>query len=514
MKPQPNLSEAEFIAKANSGEKIISIYASLLSDLSTPVLVYAKLKDFFKDCFLFESVHGGEKLGRYSFVGANSLLSYSSYQNDSKNPYDDLEKILNSYALANADTELKFFHKGLVGFFSFESVKRIETSLDLKTSHLPESFFYLAGDLVVFDHVEQRLFLIVNNLIDDLSEAVLKLSYEKALRALEKLLEIIQNSSKLDILPASLVSNNINHSEFKSNTSEEEFKKMVAKAKEHILEGDIFQAVLSQRFYVEKDLDPLTVYRCLRNLNPSPYLYLMNIDLSKEGRESFSIVGSSPEMLVKSVYEVGENAEIGVPQQSQIVAREQCSRWAELRPIAGTYRRGISNAEDTALAEKLLADTKEIAEHVMLVDLGRNDLGRVSENGSIYLAENMVVEKYSHVLHIVSSVKGKLRKDITNIALLKACFPAGTLTGAPKVEAIKIISSLEKEARGPYGGCLGYIGFDGTLNVAITIRTIIVEKNLASIQCGAGIVADSDPDSEYRETFNKAAALMQVLNSL
>jgi anthranilate synthase component 1 len=202
--------------------------------------------------------------------------------------------------------------------------------------------------------------------------------------------------------------------------------------------------------------------------------------------------------------------------KSEIIKNEngESEIWAELRPIAGTYKRGENASEDKILIEELLKDTKEIAEHVMLVDLGRNDLGRVCENGTIHLAENMVVEKYSHVLHIVSSVKGKLKKDISSIALLKACFPAGTLTGAPKVEAIKIISKLENEARGPYGGCLGYINLDGTINVAIVIRTIILEKHQASIQCGAGIVADSSPESEYQETFNKARALMEVLSTL
>jgi anthranilate synthase component 1 len=494
MKPQLNLSEEEFITKAQAGEKIISNFTCLLSDLDTPVSTYAKLSQHFKDCFLFESVLGGEKLGRYSFIGANALNKFSSFKTDDFSPYDEIENLLSNYSYKNLslniqDTvthnisqELKFFHKGFVGFFSFESIQRIEPSLDLKESPLPEYFLYLAGSLIVFDHVGQKLYIISNSLIESLETEYLKNTYQKNTENINQLITIISEEHTLEKI---------------NDTAS---KEMVKKAQEHILEGDIFQVVLSQRFFLEAELDALTTYRLLRSLNPSPYLYLFNVDLSHLDKESFSIVGSSPEMLIKSEILENENGE------SEI--------WAELRPIAGTYKRGKNTSEDKILTEKLLKDTKEIAEHVMLVDLGRNDLGRVCENGTIHLAENMVVEKYSHVLHIVSSVKGKLKKTINSIALLKACFPAGTLTGAPKIEAIKIISKLENEARGPYGGCIGYINLDGTINVAIMIRTIILEKHQASIQCGAGIVSDSSPESEYQETFNKARALMEVLLAL
>jgi anthranilate synthase component 1 len=514
MKPQLNLSEEEFITKAKAGEKIISNFTCLLSDLDTPVSTYAKLSQHFKDCFLFESVLGGEKLGRYSFIGANALNKFSSFKTDDFSPYDEIENLLSNYSYKNQslniqDTvthnisqELKFFHKGFVGFFSFESIQRIEPSLDLKESPLPEYFLYLAGSLIVFDHVGQKLYIISNSLIESLEADYLKNVYQKSTDNINQLITIISEKHHLEKIndTASKNTKEPEISKFKSNSSEKAFKDMVRKAQEHILEGDIFQVVLSQRFFLEAELDALSTYRLLRSLNPSPYLYLFNVDLSHLDKESFSIVGSSPEMLIKSEIIKNENGE------SEI--------WAELRPIAGTYKRGENASEDKILIEELLKDTKEIAEHVMLVDLGRNDLGRVCENGTIHLAENMVVEKYSHVLHIVSSVKGKLKKDISSIALLKACFPAGTLTGAPKVEAIKIISKLENEARGPYGGCLGYINLDGTINVAIVIRTIILEKHQASIQCGAGIVADSSPESEYQETFNKARALMEVLSTL
>ncbi len=515
MKQQLNLSEEEFITKARAGEKIISNFACLLSDLDTPVSTYAKLSQHFKDCFLFESVLGGEKLGRYSFIGANALNKFSSFKTDDFSPYDEIENLLANYSYQNQnlniqDTvthdisqELKFFHKGFVGFFSFESIERIEPSLDLKESPLPEYFLYLAGSLIVFDHVEQKLYIISNSLIESLETEYLKNTYQKNTEDINQLITIISEEHTLEKINDTSSKNTkekeLEIRKFKSNSSEKAFREMVKKAQEHILEGDIFQVVLSQRFFLEAELDPLTTYRLLRSLNPSPYLYLFNVDLSHLDKESFSIVGSSPEMLIKSEILENENGE------SEI--------WAELRPIAGTYKRGKNANEDKILTEKLLKDTKEIAEHVMLVDLGRNDLGRVCENGTIHLAENMVVEKYSHVLHIVSSVKGKLKKTINSIALLKACFPAGTLTGAPKIEAIKIISKLENEARGPYGGCIGYINLDGTINVAIMIRTIILEKHQASIQCGAGIVADSSPESEYQETFNKARALMEVLSA-
>lgn len=499
---KPQLSETEFIHKAKSGEKIITNFTSLLSDTDTPVSVYAKLSKHFKDCFLFESVLGGEKLGRYSFVGAEAINKFVSFKNDEKNPFDELENLLLEYSSTNnaaasmlsRTADLNFFHQGFVGFFSFESMQRIEACLNLKESPLPECFFYLAGSLIVFDHIEQKLYIIVNSQVKENSdETALKELYKLSNEKINKLIAIISEESDLKRIP-SIDKNSQSFSTdiFQSNTEKKSFLEIIEKAKEHILEGDIFQVVLSQRFFIEHCIDPLSAYRLLRSLNPSPYLYLFNVDMSNTGSESFSIVGSSPEMLVKS--ELLDNDIL-----------------AELRPIAGTYRRGKNSSEDAALAEKLLQDTKEVAEHVMLMDLGRNDLGRVSENGSIYVAEKMLIEKYSHVLHIVSSIKGKLRQDINSIDLLKACFPAGTLTGAPKVEAIKTISELETEARGPYGGCIGYLDLNGTINVAIMIRTIIIEKNRASIQCGAGVVADSIPESEYQETFNKARALMEVL---
>ena len=493
--------------------KIISNSRTFISDVDTPVSLYNKLSKHYSDCFLFESVLGGENLGRYSFIGCSALDTFisfknkSKYPNNSSNPYEQIKNFLNEFATNLEDNvsvtnDLEFFHQGLVGFMSFESMQRIEPCLDLQESHLPESFFYLAGNLIVFDHVSQKLYVVNNILLeDDYDQAKLDGLYQTSNQELDKLSSIIHEVNNLERKEFNeKIQASPSNDSFKSNTSKEEFIAMVNKAKEHILEGDIFQVVLSQRFEKETQLSALDLYRVLRSLNPSPYLFIFNANLERDNLgENFTIVGSSPEMLIKTEKKFNQHG-----------AEEL---WAELRPIAGTYKRGQNQAQDIKLAEKLLNDPKERAEHVMLLDLGRNDLGRVCEHGSIHVAQNMIIEKYSHVLHIVSSLKGKLKSDMSSVELLEACFPAGTLSGAPKIEAVNIISKLEKDPRGPYGGCIGYINLDGTINVAIMIRSIIIESNKISIQAGAGVVADSDPESEYQETFNKAAALISAVES-
>ena len=486
----------------NSGKQIISNYRVFVSDVDTPVSLYNKLNKYYDDCFLFESVLGGENLGRYSFIGSAALDTYFTYQSEMKNPYDDLKDIVNNYS--NNSTEdisstLDFFHQGMVGFFGFESMQRIEPCLELQSSHLPESFFYLVGNLIIFDHVSQKLYLINNICLRNIQDEIeLEETLKSSESELKKLTEIIHEKNNLERINFEIEEVSP-EKPFNSNTKKEEFVEMVNKAKEHILEGDIFQVVLSQRFEKNTSINALDLYRTLRSLNPSPYLFIFNVNL-KDTEKNFSIVGSSPEMLIKS--------------EKKLSYDNKTEIWAELRPIAGTYRRGANEFEDRKLAEKLLNDPKERAEHLMLLDLGRNDLGRVCANGSIHVAQNMIIEKYSHVLHIVSSLKGKLKEEMSSIELLKACFPAGTLSGAPKIEAVKIISELEKTPRGPYGGCIGYINFDGTINLAIMIRSLILEKNKISIQAGAGVVADSDPESEYQETFNKAAALMSAVERM
>lgn len=468
-----------------SKQAIVSNYIEIVADLDTPVSIYSKLKTHSKDAFLFESVIGGERIGRYSFIGFKALEKLISYDGD---PYTKLSAKFDQINQSKSPStqDLPFFHQGYVGYFSFETVKYIEPSLKMQKSKFPEAYLLLVGSLVVFDRVSQKIYLIVNTLVgDDLDE-----QYQASVQGLEELQALLQETNKLEQLDLALdqASKSPLAAGFKSNTGEAEFKAMIEAAKEHILEGDIFQAVLSHRLDKEASIDPLKAYRILRTINPSPYLFLYNLELESG---NVSLVGSSPEMIVKS--------DEGM---------------AEVRPIAGTYRRGATAAEDEQLAAALLADEKERAEHVMLIDLARNDLGRVCEQGSIKLDQNMIVEKYSHVLHIVSSVIGKLNAKYgynSGIELFKACFPAGTLSGAPKVEALKIIAKLEKEARGLYGGGIGYFGLDGMIDVAIMIRTMVIEANKVSLQAGAGVVADSVPESELQETYNKAGALVKVI---
>jgi anthranilate synthase component 1 len=487
-----NLSFEEF-AKLSKNNRLVCNHSELLSDIDTPVSIYAKLRKHSPQAFLFESVTGGEKLGRYSFIGFKALKVISSPE--SQNSYEELRKELSENPCADNET-LAFFHKGFVGYFSFESIQSIEPSLNIRKAYLyPQMYMLLVGSMVVLDHIEQKLYLINNSLLDPAkttSREYLLDEYNQSQAELANIKKIIFEESPLERIKLDKQVD----IDFVSNTGEAEFMRMVDKAKEHILEGDIFQIVLSHKLSADIAVDPLKVYRILRTVNPSPYLFIFNICPGNLQDPSLCLVGSSPEILVKC------SKDSGSPDLT-----------AELRPIAGTYKRGNSDAEDEELSQKLINDPKEKAEHLMLIDLARNDLGRVCQKGSIKLAQNMIVEKYSHVLHIVSSVTGLLDKNFCpeSVDLLKASFPAGTLSGAPKIEAVKIIGQLEKETRGPYGGCIGYIGLDGTMDMAITIRTIFIEPTRVTIQAGAGIVADSDRSMEYQETLNKAEALIKVL---
>lgn len=508
----------EFCALAQK-QTIVTNWHEVLADLDTPVLIYAKLRSKSEDAFLFESVEGGEKLGRYSIIGYKAIKKIQS-RNENDNGYEILDKELSKYKQDEENQDLPFFHKGFVGYLSFESVQRIEASLKMQASKYPEMYMLLAGSLVVFDHVKHKLYLVSNvdmteyqNPQKQISEHGLKSAYEKSLEQLEELRALISSDYQLPRLHLDLYDKN-NHKilsqedkiisstsqsqiVFKSNTGKEAYMKQVEKLKEHILEGDIFQAVPSHILTANISLDPLKAYRILRTINPSPYLFLFNIKDSKT-ENYFSLVGSSPEMLVKCTRESKDSPFV-----------------AQIRPIAGTYPRGKSPEEDDKLSERLLSDTKEIAEHVMLVDLARNDLGRVCENGTVQVADNMIIEKYSHVLHIVSSVLGELKSEYTNksgLELIKACFPAGTLSGAPKVKALELLSELEHSPRGPYGGCVGHIDLDGSTDTAMIIRTLFIESGQVHIQAGAGIVADSNPETEYNETLNKASALIKVVN--
>lgn len=497
------LSFKEFCALSQK-ELIVSNWMEVLADLETPVSIYSKLREASKDAFLFESVEGGEKIGRYSIIGYKPLKSFASYDED---PYQKLELELKKYQDLNNHDQLPFFHKGYVSYLAFETVKYAEPRLQgqLQKHRLPEMYALLVGSLAVFDHAKHKLYLISNIFIDKkdedpnakLDEGYLRGLYEKSIQEIKQLKEQISISHQLENIPMETISLSPQKIDFESNTGKEEYMKMVNKAKDYILEGDIFQVVPSHRMTAKVKVDPLHAFRILRTINPSPYLFLFNINSQDRDQKpiSFSLVGSSPEMVVKNTKD---------PSSSEFIA--------ELRPIAGTYPRGKNPQEDDEFAAKLLKDQKEIAEHVMLVDLGRNDLGRVCKNNSIEVAENMVIEKYSHVLHIVSSVIGKLKDEHSGIGLLKACFPAGTLSGAPKIRAMEIIAELEKDPRGPYGGCIGYFSLDKSIDTAMIIRTMLIEDDQVTIQAGGGVVADSDPEKEYQETLNKAGALMKVVS--
>lgn len=467
---------------------VVPVWAEVLADLETPVSAYLKLVGDGSG-FLLESVEGGEQWARYSFVGRRPSVALKSHDGKvdwegtppiselSGNPLEVLARLLD-YCQAPQVENLPPLHGGVVGYLGYDVVRYIE-SLPRTTRDdlsLPEVLLYLATDLVVFDHLDQKIQFVQNVLIADNPET----QYEEAVAKIEE--AIAQLSRPLGYSPSRVELHNP-QIRFDSNISAEEFSSAVERAKEYILDGEIFQVVLSQRFSVPLEVDPFNIYRALRLLNPSPYMYYIK-------HPEVTLVGCSPEPMVQ--------------------LRE--GRVFE-RPIAGTRRRGSDLGEDQMLEAELLADPKEIAEHVMLVDLARNDIGRVVEFGTASVDELMTVEKYSHVMHIVSSVSGRLVPGYDALDVLKATFPAGTVSGAPKVRAMEIIDELEVARRGPYAGVVGYFDFSGNMDTAITIRTVVVKGSVAYIQAGAGIVADSDPVQEQKECENKARALLAAVEA-
>jgi anthranilate synthase component I len=493
----PSIKDFKDIAANSDNKKIIPVWCEIIADTETPVSAYHKVCKDKKYSFLLESVEGGESIARYSFIGTDPLYVLKSDQTETcisnifnnevlmkaDNPYDLLEKFLTSYTVH--DSELPF-SPGVVGYFSYDSVKYIEPTVENafnkveECTSFPNAYFMIAGSVLVFDHVKHKIYIVSNVLAN---KDTIDQDYKNAVDKIKLMLSELTVSHNLT--PLNMEMKNVQKQEVSSNITKEEWINAINCAKEHIKAGNIFQVVLSQRFCIENISHPFTIYRALRSINPSPYLYYLNFN-------DFQIIGSSPEIMVKC-------------------SRE---RIAELRPIAGTRKRGLDLEEDLVLEKELLDDPKERAEHIMLVDLGRNDLGRVCEYGTVKVKRLMSVEKYSHVQHIVSDVRGKLRDNLNSIDLVKACFPAGTVSGAPKIRAMEIIYDLEKAARGPYAGCIGYFGFNNEVNTAITIRTMLVRNNKIFVQAGAGIVADSDPETEYVETQNKAAALVQALTNL
>jgi anthranilate synthase component I len=491
-----SVSEKEFLAYAKQGN-LVPVFKEIYGDLETPVAAYMKLAKASKYSFLLESVEGTEKMARYSFLAKDPDLVFRVKGKDAEilrlsqkrmkaekqlfthSPMEIVRELISGYKFVNI-SGLPHFCGGLVGYMSYDMVRFFEKIPNIAKDDLgfPDAVLMMAKDIVVFDHLYHTIRVVsCVEITPKASKAALVKQYRSALKRIDAIIGDLNKPLKASVTPAK---SNVSV-KTRSNCTKAHFERMVEQGKEQIRAGEIIQVVLSQRFDVDINADPLTVYRTLRALNPSPYMYILNFD-------GFHLIGSSPELLVRV--------------DQGVVAT---------RPIAGTRPRGKTPEEDAALEKDLLADPKELAEHVMLVDLGRNDLGRVCKEGSVKVTDLMSVERYSHVMHIVSNVEGVLKEDQDAVSALQAVFPAGTLSGAPKIRAMEIIESLEKTRRGPYGGCIGYLSFSQDLNTCITIRTIVVKGKKAYVQAGAGIVADSDPACEYQETLNKAKAQIRAL---
>jgi anthranilate synthase component I len=482
---------AEFMRLARK-YNLIPVTREVQADLETPASCFLKLADP-EHSFLLESVEGGEKLARFSFIGLSPSCTFESKGRHVKiaragkkaetfqtktDPLAELEKLLKSFRQAPVG-ELPPFSGGAVGYMGYDVVRFFEKVSDKNKDPygIPDSFFMLTDTLLAFDHVQKKIKVVCNVHLEPGVDA--GRAYQKAEAKIEEIIHDLQMPAPRAKLLAATVEGPVADAE--SNFSPASFKKIVLKAKEYITKGDIFQVVLSQAFRAKVRSESFDVYRALRSINPSPYMFYLDAG-------PFQLVGSSPEVHVRC--EDGK---------------------ATLRPIAGTRPRGKSGAKDKALEKELLADIKERAEHLMLVDLGRNDLGRVCDFKSVKVPEFMTIERYSHVMHIVSRVEGRLSKKKTPFDLLRATFPAGTVSGAPKVRAMEIIDELENRRRGFYAGIVGYFSYSGNLDSCIAIRTLLVKDGYATVQAGAGVVADSKPENEYLETVNKAKGLLKAV---
>jgi len=477
---QPGFSEFAKLARRGN---IIPVYAEVLADLLTPVSAYLNISRKEKYSFLLESVVGGEHTARYSFLGVSPYSVFSSkgnkYTIDGEehegDPLKAIDGIFKNFKVAGADA-LPPFIGGGVGYFGYDIVRHIE---DLPADaqddlDFPDILFMLCDSILIFDHLKHVIKIVCCIRMDD--GGTLKGLYRDAVERIQGLYEKLRSSSFIEE-GMDLTQRRKKPVKFRANMKKEEYKEMVRKGKKYIRAGDIFQVVLAQRFSAKVDVPPFDIYRVLRSLNPSPYMFYLNLDEIK-------LVGASPEILV--------------------TLRD---REVVVRPIAGTRPRPADPAQEDAVIEDLLSDEKERAEHIMLVDLGRNDVGRIAEPGKVQVDDLMVIEKYSHVIHIVSNVKGRLKRGRSPMDVLRATFPAGTVSGAPKVRAMEIIDELEPTRRGPYAGASGYLSFTGQLDTCITIRTVFMKDGVAHIQAGGGIVADSKPENEYQESINKARAM-------
>ncbi|MDH5592010.1 MAG: anthranilate synthase component I [Gammaproteobacteria bacterium] len=480
---------AEFEQLAQQGYNRIPLARDVLADLDTPLSTYLKLADA-PYSYLFESVHGGEKWGRYSIIGlpSETVVRITGDQievrhhgeliekTSSTDPLSWIESFKQQYKVPDL-TGLPRFNGGLVGYFGYDTVRYIEPRLGDSPNpdplQCPDILLMVSDELIVFDNLSGRLFLIVH--VDPATND----AYQQGQQRLDEL--TLQLRKSTPSYTSSQAHNTVDENDFVSGFTHDGFINAVEKAKQYITDGDIMQVVLSQRLSISFSAQAMDLYRALRTLNPSPYMYYLNLD-------DFHIVGSSPEILVRM-----EDNEVTV------------------RPIAGTRPRGKTAEEDNALELDLLADPKELAEHLMLIDLGRNDAGRVSQTGTVKLTDKMVIERYSHVMHIVSNVTGKVLPDMTCIDALRATFPAGTVSGAAKVRAMEIIDELEPVKRGVYAGAVGYLSWSGNMDTAIAIRTAVIKDKTIHIQAGAGIVYDSVPEMEWQETMNKARAIFRAV---
>jgi anthranilate synthase component 1 len=483
------MKQAQFEKLAAQGFNRIPLAREVLADLDTPLSTYLKLADA-PYSYLFESVQGGEKWGRYSIIGlpCETIVRIRGHEIEVENRGEIIETDHSDDPLAWVEAfqqrfnvpaidDLPKFNGGLVGYFGYDTVRYVETRLGDAPADdplgCPDIMLMVSDELVVFDNLSGRLYLIVH------ADPATDNAYQQAQNRLDELVKTLRNTTPK--FQQKGERRKVDETDFVSGFTHDGFIDAVDKAKQYINDGDIMQVVLSQRLSIPFAAQPVDMYRALRTLNPSPYMYYLNLG-------DFHVVGSSPEILVRM-----EDEEVTV------------------RPIAGTRRRGKNEDEDLALEQELLADPKELAEHLMLIDLGRNDVGRVSQTGTVELTDKMVIERYSHVMHIVSNVTGKVLENMSAIDALRATFPAGTVSGAPKVRAMEIIDEFEPVKRGVYAGAVGYLSWSGNMDTAIAIRTAVIKDKTLHIQAGAGIVYDSVPELEWKETMNKARAIFRAV---
>ncbi|RKG29490.1 anthranilate synthase component I [Acinetobacter tianfuensis] len=486
-------TSAQFQQLAAQGYNLIPVYRQRLADTDTPLSIFARLKEH-KQAYLFESVEGGENWARYSIIGLGESTVFSCNAGElsiqqpdgsvtkqqCSDPFQYIRDFQAQFKVpAQQDLPaLPSFTGGLVGYFGYDAVRYIEPKLknvpDADPVGLPDIWMMLSKTVIVFDNLKDTLFLIVH------ADAADKDAYAKAQAQLDELENILAT-------PVSLKAVKHSAPHFESLTGHDNFLASIETVKEYIRAGDVMQVVPGHRMVSDFDGEPLQVYRALRHLNPSPYLFLVQ-GQTLENEKPFHIVGSSPEILSR--------LENGI---------------ATVRPLAGTRPRGKTKEEDLALEQDLLSDEKEIAEHLMLIDLGRNDVGRIAKIGKVQVTDQMVIERYSHVMHIVSNVQGEVRDDVDALDVFKATFPAGTLSGAPKIRAMEIIDEVEPVKRGIFGGAVGYLGWHGEMDMSIAIRTCVIRENKVYVQAGAGLVADSNPESEWNETQIKARAVIKAV---